>query len=146
MAFLCLGACDMGPWEPNVGEPQQAFCVDEDSDDSVDVSYSVDIVGTIFDVERGIGCNDCHTPGGETPIGFEVGGLDMSNNTTLRAGGVVSGSRLIVPGSPCDSILFQKVSAGAPFGARMPLDGPPYLEDAKIELLHDWIAEGARDN
>lgn len=31
-------------------------------------------------------------------------------------------------------------------GARMPFDGPPYLPDAEIQLIKDWIDEGASDN
>lgn len=28
----------------------------------------------------------------------------------------------------------------------MPFDGPPYLTDAEIRLIEDWIAQGARDS
>jgi hypothetical protein len=40
----------------------------------------------------------------------------------------------------------QKLESTPPFGSRMPLDGPPYLEDAEVLLIRDWIAEGALDN
>ncbi len=144
--------CDMSPWEPDVGPPQQAFCVDEDGDPDNDVSYANDIVPTIFDVEpednpeQSFGCLRCHDPIGVTPIGFEIGGLDLTSHATLRQGGLISGSNITIPGRPCSSVLFQKLSAGAPFGTRMPFDGPPYLDDARLDLVHDWIAEGSRDN
>ena len=32
------------------------------------------------------------------------------------------------------------------FGARMPLDGPPYLSLTDLQLISDWIVEGAHDN
>jgi hypothetical protein len=28
----------------------------------------------------------------------------------------------------------------------MPFDGPPYLDEAEIELIVSWIAQGARDS
>jgi hypothetical protein len=37
----------------------------------------------------------------------------------------------------------QKISAAPPFGARMPLDGPPFLSASQIQVISDWIAEGA---
>ena len=138
--------CDLGPLEPDVGLPQQEFCLNEDGDESTNVSFSSDIVPKIFTLEDGFGCDDCHRPDGATPLGVEVGGLDLSSYGSARAGGVVSAGSIIVPGQPCESVLLQKLSPGAPFGARMPLDGPPYLDRVALELLHDWIAEGANDN
>ena len=77
-------------------------------------------------------CPKCHTPGGATPQGLSVGGLDLESFETLRAGGVRSGAEIVVPGQPCTSVLLQKVGAGPPFGARMPLDGPPYLDEEDL--------------
>jgi hypothetical protein len=31
-------------------------------------------------------------------------------------------------------------------GSRMPLTGPPYLPDAEIRLIRDWIDQGAENN
>jgi hypothetical protein len=28
---------------------------------------------------------------------------------------------------------------------RMPLDGPPFLDKEELQLIEDWIAQGARD-
>lgn len=145
LGLLGLAPAGCTSLEPDVGPPLRDLCVNEDSDAETDVSFSGDIMPMIFNDEN-LACNDCHTPGGQTPIGLEVGGLDLSNRTTLLAGGVVSGVDIVVPGQPCDSVLVQKVSAGPPFGSRMPLDGPPFLDAAQRQLLSDWIAEGARDN
>jgi hypothetical protein len=38
------------------------------------------------------------------------------------------------------------VGEAPPFGARMPLNGPPFLDERDRQLLADWIAEGADDN
>lgn len=130
--------------EPDVGDPLRDLCINEDSDPDTDVSFSRDIVQGIF-ADETIACVDCHTPEGPTPLGIEVGGLNLSSFGDLLAGGVVSGRNIVIPSQPCDSILLQKVSAGPPFGARMPLDGAP-LDAEQRQLISDWIAEGAREN
>lgn len=145
-----LGTGCLAIVEPDVGDPQRERCVNEDSDPSTDVRYSRDIFNDLF--HRGVagdtpgaGCR-CHQPSEPSPIGFELTGLDLSTYGGLRAGGANTGSTIVVPGQPCDSGLVLKLSEGPPFGSRMPLDGPPYLTEEEIQLVKDWIAEGAIDD
>jgi Planctomycete cytochrome C len=128
--------------EPDVGPPLRAACTNIDTDPGHDISFSRDIAPVIAEYH----CTTCHTPSGNTPIGLIVGGLDLTSVETLRAGGARSGASIVVPGKGCDSVLLQKVEPGPPFGSRMPLDGPPYLDDEDLELISDWIIEGAHDN
>ena len=153
-AFLTLGA--LGCYEdiePDVGLPLAGACDPDDTDPDRDVSYSAEIQ-PIFDRAADTappGCS-CHQPsgpfpGGVTePIGLIEAGLNLSSYDTLMQGGIISASRIVVPGDPCSSILFQKVTISPPYGSRMPLDGPPYLTPQDIALIHDWIAEGAANN
>lgn len=134
---VCTAACV----EPDVGTPLRATCDGSDSDPDHDVSYATDIDSTIF--KGGPHCVRCHIPGFGTPIGVSLGGLDLSSYESLRHGGVQSREQIVIPGDPCASLLVQKVSAAPPFGARMPLDGPPYMDAAKVQVIVDWIAEGA---
>lgn len=136
LAVLLSTAC-LEPFDPQVGAPLSQRCLDEDSDPATDVSYAE--VVEIFDEY----CFRCHTPTGRVPIGVEVGGLDLSTYDTLRAGGVVGRADVVIPARPCSSVLIQKLRAAPPFGARMPLNGPPFVEEAEIQLLADWVAEGA---
>jgi len=142
---LLMPAC-IGDYGPDVGEPQREACANADSDADVEISYSRDIFDGILNVARPTRCLNCHDPGADTPIGYEIGGLDLTTYESLRRGGVRSGGGIVMPGQPCDSILAQKVGAGPPFGSRMPYNGPPYLTDAEQLAIHDWIAEGAKDN
>ena len=145
-ASLLFNVACLGPVEPDVGgENQGASCVNADSDPAVNVSFQNDIVPTIFAIGAG-GCLQCHAPDAPTPIGFEIGGLDISTHDLLLGGGITGGSDNIIPGDPCGSIFFQKTEPGPPFGARMPLDGPPFLSAEDSQLLHDWIFEGAQNN
>jgi cytochrome c len=127
---------------PDVGPPLHGACTDSDHDPANDVSFAASIEPIIDEYH----CRDCHSANGKTPIGLLVGGLDLGSYGGLRAGGARSGANIIVPGKPCTSVLLQKVSAGPPFGSRMPEDGPTFLDDEDLELISDWIAEGAHDN
>lgn len=134
---LLLAAGCIDAFDPQVGAARSQLCLDEDSDPSTEVTYAE--VREIFDEY----CFNCHTPTGRAPIGIEVGGLDLSTYDTLRAGGVVSRGDIVVPGRPCASVLIQKIRPSPPFGARMPLNGPPFVDEDEIQLLADWVAEGA---
>ncbi len=141
---LLAGGC-LDAFEPDVGPPLRSSCLNVDSDPGTAVSFRNDIVPRLFQ-GQGIACLDCHAPDAPTPLGFEVSGLDLSTYTAMRAGGALSGSDIVVPGRPCDSLLLLKIGESPPVGGRMPLDGPPFVSDVDRQLLHDWIAEGARDN
>lgn len=127
--------------EPDVGPLLAGSCDNRDTDPDASVSFTKQI-RPLFDRTRG-GCG-CHLPSSSGPgPGTQLSGLDLSSLASLRVGGVGSGPQIIVDGEPCASILYQKVSPAPPFGSRMPLDGPPFLTAGELQLLHDWIAEGA---
>jgi len=125
---------------PDVGPAAPPSSCPGDSDLARSVSYRDEIQNGVFDAN---GCQRCHTGDG---IGVSQSGLDLRSYATLRAGGGRSGGQAVVDGDPCSSILVQKLETGPPFGRRMPYDGPPYLTDAELTLVRDWIVEGASDN
>jgi hypothetical protein len=138
---LALAACDVA-YEPEVGAPLAGGCESVDSDPATAVSFRRDI-RPLFDRPRmEAGCS-CHRP---ARVGVELSGFDMTTIETIRRGGANSGQDIVVPGDPCASLLVHKISDAPPFGARMTLDGPPYLGEAEQQLVRDWIAEGAEDN
>jgi hypothetical protein len=143
-AAALAGGC-LEELEPDVGEPLRPLCTDEDSDEEVDVSFSADIFDGVFE-RSDLGCADCHSPRGANPIGLRASGLNLSSYAALMRGGDRSADTIVVAGRPCESILVQKVGQAPPFGARMPLDGPPFLSASERQLLSDWIAEGADDD
>ena len=78
-------------------------------------------------------------------------GMNLSDGQTFASTvGVPSTEVLslnrVEPGNPDDSYLVQKVEGTATVGGRMPLDGPPFLTNAQIQSIRDWIAAGAEDN
>ena len=74
-------------------------------------------------------CIKCHGKN------IQQGGLDLTTRNSLLVGG--NSGPAIVPQSPQNSLLLQKTTSGA-----MPL-GEKKLSSKKIELIHNWIEDGA---
>jgi len=68
--------------------------------------------------------------------------VNSFNDTVGVPSREVSGLNRIEPFDPGRSYLFQKVTGTAAVGRRMPL-GEPRLPDEDIELLRQWISDGA---
>jgi len=126
-----VGGCPTDP----PGDPNDMM-VDE-------VSFAADIA-PVFQSR----CAGCHQPDGFA----SQSGIDVDLRTEAPFEGLfadamsAAGRKLIVPGDPDASFLFEKVSQTDPSaGERMPLFGAP-LSDEQIELLRDWIAAGAPQN
>ena len=82
-------------------------------------------------------CAKCHTDQGlmgPAPEGYRL----TSHGATLQA----QERARVVPGRPSASELVRRVRGQS--RPRMPLDGPPYLNDDEIRLIEQWIAQGAR--
>jgi hypothetical protein len=80
------------------------------------------------------GCDNCH--GGN-------GGLNVQTVAQLLQGG--NHGPAIIPGNSAGSNLVRKLSPTPPFGDRMP-QGGPYLPDATVQIIRDWIDQGAQNN
>lgn len=94
-------------------------------------------------------CSVCHRPGGIAHLRGIVleltegnSYLGLVNQPSIQQ----SDLTLVVPGDSNASLLFHKVNSNSPpIGDRMPLLGPP-LPRAAIDLIRDWIDQGALNN
>lgn len=81
-------------------------------------------------------CIECHSDNSKMVAPPE--GLRLTSLAEILAGG----ERLaVIPGNPLASELIRRVEGLS--DPRMPLDGPPWLTEAQITLLRNWIAGGA---
>lgn len=93
-------------------------------------------------------CVSCHTDEGRTPSG----GLNLKAGAAYaNLVGVAStgkaGAIRVIAGNPGGSYLVQKLEGAADIvGLRMPRNGPPFLTDAQIALIRQWIQSGAPNN
>jgi uncharacterized protein (TIGR03118 family) len=92
-------------------------------------------------------CSTCHTGVGTTLPGVQN---LTAGNTWAALVNVASVEaptlKRVLPGDPANSYIIQKLEGAAGIGgARMPLGGP-YLDQATIDKVKVWIADGALDN
>lgn len=125
---------------PEVGD-RLAACVDADSDPNTKVSFANQIRPLMKGSHGARACGDCHIEGANTQEGFLAVHLDLSTLGKLRKGGINTRDDIVVKGSPCKSALVQKLR-GTYEGAHMPKGGP-FWSPEDIQLVMDWIAEGA---
>lgn len=122
---LVAGACrDMGV-NPDAPVPPPPPIVTTDS-----VSFQTNILPIL----EHYGCTSCH--GG-------TAGLTVGTVAGLLVGG--DHGPAIVPGNADASNIVKKISPNPPFGVRMP-QGGPYLDATTIQVIKDWINQGAKNN
>ncbi|MEH6826214.1 MAG: c-type cytochrome domain-containing protein [Motiliproteus sp.] len=84
-------------------------------------------------------CVKCHKDNGlrgSPPEGLRLGSWQQV---------VGGGERVVVlPGYPQASELVRKIEGRS--RPRMPFDGPPFLAPEEIQLIRQWVAQGARDS
>ena len=86
----------------------------------------------------------CHQGAG-APQGLR---LDVANSYGLLVGvpsSQASGVVRVAPGDPNNSYLIQKLEGAASVGAQMPLNAPS-VEQASIDVIRQWITDGAIDD
>ena len=139
LASIALApACDT--FQPEVGERLTA-CVDADSNPAVKVSFKDQIRPILAGKQGTPPCGMCHSPVAGTMEGFNATNFDIRTLGSIRKGGINTRGTTIVAGQPCESAIVQKLKGT--FGdARMPKGGP-YWSAEQIQLMIDWIAEGA---
>ncbi len=149
---LVVSSMDVGctPVVPMVPDDDSGDVAPMDDDMSGDdgsmarvVSFSGDIQ-PLFDQI----CAICHSVGGFADIqGIDVKlTSDRSFGTTVNQPSVQDPTlTVVVPGDLEGSLLFQKISTdNPPVGSRMPLGGR--LNQGQIDLIRDWIEQGALNN
>ena len=140
-ALLVFSQSACAAWEPDLGPAMVTTCDPADTNPDVEISFKTDVYDAIIQPM----CLPCHDPTSGAAVGFTNAGLDLTSLAGLRAGGKDTGLGVVVNGNPCSSHLLAKVVGAGQRGSRMPLGAPP-LDAKQIQVIHDWIAEGARDN
>ncbi|MGD0525507.1 MAG: hypothetical protein ABSE49_10205 [Polyangiaceae bacterium] len=143
LGTVATGGCDF--FDPSTG-PTSVACSDVDSDPANPVSFAIQIrplMNRSATDPTGHGCIACHYSTQPTHPCTDITGLDLATLGALRQGGMISGANIVIPGKPCESALVQKLQGDYFEGLPMPKDGPPYWSQDEIQLVIDWIAEGA---
>lgn len=109
------------------------------------------IYAMLYPTSTNARCNFCH---GMPPNKTSNGNLTVGNDKATAYAALVgktsaspgcNGRSLVVAGQPESSLFLQKLSEDPPCGSRMPLGGN-LLTDEQREMVHSWIAAGAKDD
>jgi hypothetical protein len=97
----------------------------------------------------GKGCKGCHYGTEANHSGVDLSGFDCATLGKLRQGGGSSGRRIIVPGKPAESVLYQVLAGTYPYSNKMPKNGPywdnnPNSPVQDITYVETWIRAGAK--
>lgn len=84
----------------------------------------------------------CH-PGGSAPFPL-ASGPSYANLVNVQATSSCTSDKRVLPGNAASSVLYRKIS-GTTCGNQMPLGLSP-LPQAEIDLIRDWINQGALNN
>jgi Ca2+-binding RTX toxin-like protein len=88
-------------------------------------------------------CDHCHS-GSSAPQGLRLDADNSYADLVNVDSNEVPSLKRVEPGDPDNSYLVQKVEGTAAVGGRMPLGGDR-LSDADIDLIRQWISEGANE-
>jgi len=111
----------------------------EDGVAPLEVSYEANVQESIFNLSCLVGCHD----------GSRQAGLELSTWETLMEGGDFR--LVIVPGNAEESPLVWSIEGEDALGVPVSLMPPPglgfpLLNGAEINLIKDWIDQGAKNN
>ncbi len=121
-----------------------AGCSKEEKEAAKVVSFKNDVAPILKN-----NCLACHKPGGE---GHIKSGLMMStpeNPDEISYENLMKGTKfgpIIVPGDPTGSTLNMLVEGRADPSLRMPHGSKTGLPEQDIKTLHEWVAQGAKNN
>ncbi len=120
--FFILGGCKDAGTEPQVVTPPG------------NTGSTVSFQQRVLPILTRSGCTGCH--GG-------TNGLTVGTVAGLLQGGIHGPA--VIAGNADASLIIRKTSPTPPFGDRMP-QGGPYLADSTIQVIKDWINQGAQNN
>jgi len=92
-------------------------------------------------------CLPCHAEDN-----FNPSELSLDSYALMMQGG--KNGTLVVAGKASESLLIKKLGEKPPFGDRMPLNKKQvisegkakYLSDSELNIISEWINQGAKDN
>ena len=100
-----------------------------------EISYRADVQPVLKQY-----CLECHADGGD---GYAKSGLLMTSHESLMKG--TKYGAIVKPGDGLGSVLIQLVEGRADPSIKMP-HGKAALPKEQIEVLKQWVVQGAKNN
>ena len=93
-------------------------------------------------------CSGCHSgpTGNSLPGGMNLSSANDSHAALVNVQSLQVGAlNRVTPGDPDNSYLIQKLEGTHTVGSRMP-QGGPFLDQATVDSIRQWITDGAPNN
>ena len=114
--------------------------------DGVGGGEPIDPTATLTRVQAEVFTPTCAALGCHDPLGHQENMILTAGRSFANSVGVTSsqnpGLKRVAPSDPANSYLYRKITGSGITGDRMP-QGGPFLTDAQIKLVRDWIRRGA---
>ena len=133
LSAFALSACDGGEGTGQIASPPPSSAFGPNFSEIQDSVFTVTCA-----------TSGCHA-GASAPQGLRLDAASSFGLLVNVASMEVPSLLRVAPGDPDDSYLIQKLEGTAAVGERMPLGGPP-LEQAAIDVIRQWITDGAVDD
>jgi len=106
----------------------------------------IDQTATFTRVQNEIFTPTCAAIGCHDPLGQQQGLILTPGrayaSTVGKQSTEVTSLQIVTPSDYANSYMYRKVTGSGITGDRMP-QGGPYLNDAQLKLIRDWIRRGA---
>jgi hypothetical protein len=133
MLLLALAACGGGGEDAPPPAPAQA--------------PPAGLQPTLASIQAIVFTPSCAKSGCHTAVGAQAGLILDAGASWANMVNIVSSQNMlltrVIPMNPDGSLLIQKLEGTATVGGRMPADGPPFLQQATIDVIRQWILDGA---
>lgn len=93
-------------------------------------------------------CSGCHSgpTSSDLPSGMDLSSANASFNALVDVPSLQVGTlNRVTPNDTANSYLIQKLDGTQAVGGRMP-QGGPFLDQATMDMIEDWINDGAPNN
>ena len=107
----------------------------------VDENQATENISFANDVQPifGQSCTSCHPSSGNLDL---TAANSYNQLVNVNASGY--SAKRVVPGDADNSVLYKKIDGSGTYGSNMPLGGN--LSAAQINIIKQWITEGAQNN
>ena len=105
---------------------------------------------TLASIQANVFTPSCAKSGCHTGVGAQAGlvldaGASWGNLVNVPSSQNMLLTR-VIPGNPDGSFLIHKLEGSQSIGGPMPADGPPFLQQATVDVIRLWILNGALNN
>ena len=139
--FLLFSAVSL--W--SIGCSDNSTGTDGDGDGDGDGNGNTEPPAATYSNVQSIFNSNCTTSGCHDAQSASSGVILSSYDNTMNSVGDQYGKKIVIPDSASASPLVDKIESNPEFGNRMPAGGP-FLSTEQINLIKEWINNGAENN